>query len=133
VLVIECKNANKDEAIALGVDQIRHYHRETPELFVSQQLFIATDATSPVVKETAAVSGSFPWQYRSAAELNQPTDQFLLEGELHQPLTGPIPRSSPPRCSLKITSESFRIPRKFQRTSQSTLIFRNRFRNFKVK
>jgi type I restriction enzyme R subunit len=38
VLVIECKNANKDEAIALGVDQIRRYHRETPELFVSQQL-----------------------------------------------------------------------------------------------
>jgi type I restriction enzyme R subunit len=42
--VIECKNANKDEAIALGVDQIRRYHRETPELFVSQQLFTATDA-----------------------------------------------------------------------------------------
>ncbi|MFZ0616099.1 MAG: HsdR family type I site-specific deoxyribonuclease [Chthoniobacterales bacterium] len=44
VLVIECKNANKDEAIALGVDQIRRYHRETPELFVTQQLFTATDA-----------------------------------------------------------------------------------------
>ena len=44
VLVIECKNANKDEAIALGVDQIRRYHRETPELFASQQLFTATDA-----------------------------------------------------------------------------------------
>ena len=44
VLVIECKNANKDEAIALGVDQIRRYHRETPELFVSQQFFTATDA-----------------------------------------------------------------------------------------
>lgn len=44
MLVIECKNANKDEAIALGVDQIRRYHRETPELFVSQQLFTATDA-----------------------------------------------------------------------------------------
>ncbi|GAB6058540.1 type I restriction endonuclease subunit R [Desulfonatronum parangueonense] len=44
VLMIECKNANKDEAIALGVDQIRRYHRETPELFVSQQVFTATDA-----------------------------------------------------------------------------------------
>lgn len=44
VLMIECKNANKDEAIALGVDQIRRYHSETPELFVSQQLFTATDA-----------------------------------------------------------------------------------------
>lgn len=44
VLVIECKNANKNEAIALGVDQIRRYHRETPELFVPEQIFTATDA-----------------------------------------------------------------------------------------
>ena len=44
VVVIECKNANKDEAIALGVDQIRRYHRETPELFVPEQIFSATDA-----------------------------------------------------------------------------------------
>jgi type I restriction enzyme R subunit len=44
VLVIECKNADKDEGIALGVDQIRRYHGETPELFVSQQIFTATDA-----------------------------------------------------------------------------------------
>jgi len=43
VLVIECKNADKDEANALGVDRIRRYHRETPELFVSQQLFTAID------------------------------------------------------------------------------------------
>jgi len=44
VLVIECKNANKDEAIALGVDQIRRYHNETPELFVPEMLFTATEA-----------------------------------------------------------------------------------------
>ena len=44
VLVIECKNATKNEGIALGVDQIRRYHRETPELFVPEQLFTATDA-----------------------------------------------------------------------------------------
>ncbi|HMP72078.1 MAG TPA: HsdR family type I site-specific deoxyribonuclease [Kiritimatiellia bacterium] len=44
VLVIECKNASKDEAIALAVDQLRRYHRETPELFVPQQVFSATDA-----------------------------------------------------------------------------------------
>ena len=44
VLVIECKNADKDEAIALGVDQIRRYHNETPELFVPEQIFTATDA-----------------------------------------------------------------------------------------
>jgi type I restriction enzyme R subunit len=44
VLVIECKNANQNEAIALGVDQIRRYHRENPELFVPEQIFTATDA-----------------------------------------------------------------------------------------
>ena len=44
VLVIECKNANKDEAIALGIDQIRRYHRETPEFFVPEQIYSATEA-----------------------------------------------------------------------------------------
>lgn len=44
VLVIECKNADKDEGIALGVDQIRRYHSETPELFVPQQVFTATES-----------------------------------------------------------------------------------------
>ena len=39
MLVIECKNATKDKAIALGVDQIRRYHRETPELFVPEPLY----------------------------------------------------------------------------------------------
>ncbi len=44
VLVIECKNANKDEAIALGIDQIRRYHLETPEVMVPEMLFTATEA-----------------------------------------------------------------------------------------
>jgi type I restriction enzyme, R subunit len=45
VLVIECKNATKDEGIALGVDQIRRYHVETPEVMVPQMLFTATEAS----------------------------------------------------------------------------------------
>jgi type I restriction enzyme R subunit len=44
VLMIECKNASKDEAIALGVDQIRRYHEETPQVMVPQMLFTATEA-----------------------------------------------------------------------------------------
>ncbi|HUT72139.1 MAG TPA: HsdR family type I site-specific deoxyribonuclease [Desulfatiglandales bacterium] len=44
VLVIECKNADKDEAIAIGVDQIRRYHNETPELLVPEMIFTATEA-----------------------------------------------------------------------------------------
>lgn len=44
VLVIECKNATLDEAIALGVDQIRRYHWETPEMMLPPQLFTATES-----------------------------------------------------------------------------------------
>lgn len=44
VLVIECKNADKDEAIAIGIDQIRRYHEEAPELFVPEMIFTATEA-----------------------------------------------------------------------------------------
>ena len=44
VLVIECKNANKDEAIALGIDQIRRYHLETPEVMAPEMLFTAREA-----------------------------------------------------------------------------------------
>jgi len=42
--VVECKNASKDEAIALAVDQIRRYHAETPEVMVPQMVFTATEA-----------------------------------------------------------------------------------------
>lgn len=44
ILVIECKNATKDEAIAIGIDQLRRYHRETPEIMVPQQIFTATES-----------------------------------------------------------------------------------------
>jgi type I restriction enzyme R subunit len=44
VLVIECKNATKEEAIAIGIDQLRRYHRETPEVMVPQQLYTATES-----------------------------------------------------------------------------------------
>jgi len=44
IMVIECKNANKDEAIAIGIDQVRRYHEETPELFVPEMIFTATEA-----------------------------------------------------------------------------------------
>ena len=43
-LVIECKNASKDEAIALGIDQIRRYHEETPEVMTPEMVFTVTEA-----------------------------------------------------------------------------------------
>ena len=84
VLVIECKNANKDEAIALGVDQIRRYHRETPELFVGQQLFTATDAIgfSYGVTWNTVRRNIFNWK-RTEGGLSRP----LTESGLSSPLT----------------------------------------------
>ncbi|HQI40800.1 MAG: restriction endonuclease subunit R [Ignavibacteriales bacterium UTCHB2] len=44
VIVIECKNATKDEALAIGIDQIRRYHKETPEMLIPQQIYTVTEA-----------------------------------------------------------------------------------------
>ena len=78
VLVIECKNATKDEAIALGVDQIRRYHRETPELFISQQLFIATDAIgfSYGVTWNTVRRNIFNWKEAEAGRLEAKVKSF---------------------------------------------------------
>ena len=78
VLVIECKNATKDEAIALGVDQIRRYHRETPELFISQQLFTATDAIgfSYGVSWNMVRRNIFNWKDAEAGKLEAKVKSF---------------------------------------------------------
>ena len=46
----------------------------------------AAESADSLLKEEGTPYGSFPWQYRSAAELNRPTDQVLLEGELREAL-----------------------------------------------
>ena len=78
VLVIECKNANKDEAIALGVDQIRRYHRETPELFVPQQVFTATDALgfSYGVSWNTVRRNIFNWKHEDVGKLEAKVKSF---------------------------------------------------------
>jgi type I restriction enzyme R subunit len=78
VLVIECKNANKDEAIALGVDQIRRYHRETPELFIPQQLFTATDAIgfSYGVSWNTVRRNIFNWKHEEVGKLEEKVKSF---------------------------------------------------------
>lgn len=44
MVVVECKNADREEAIAIGVDQLRRYHQETPEVMVTEMVFTATEA-----------------------------------------------------------------------------------------
>ena len=78
VLVIECKNADKQEAIALGVDQIRRYHSETPELFISQQLFTATDAIgfSYGVSWNTVGRNLFNWKHQQVGQLEAKISSF---------------------------------------------------------
>ena len=78
VLVIECKNANKGEAIALGVDQIRRYHRETPELFVPEQIFTATDAIgfSYGVSWNTVRRNIFNWKHEEVGKLEAKVKSF---------------------------------------------------------
>ena len=42
VAVVETKSANKQDGLAEGVEQIRRYHAETPEMFTGAQLFGVT-------------------------------------------------------------------------------------------
>lgn len=78
VLVIECKNAGKDEAIALGIDQIRRYHNETPELFVPEQVFTATDAIgfSYGVTWNTVRRNIFNWKHEEIGKLEAKVKSF---------------------------------------------------------
>ena len=84
VLVIECKNADKQEAIALGVDQIRRYHSETPELFISQQLFTATDAIgfSYGVSWNTVGRNLFNWKHQQVGQLEAKISSFCAIPQL---------------------------------------------------
>lgn len=79
LLVVECKNASKDEGIALGIDQIRRYHNETPEFFVPEMAFIATDAlgfdyggTWNTVKRNI-----FHWKHEQIGQLEAKVKSFF--------------------------------------------------------
>ena len=66
VLVIECKNATKDEAIAIGIDQLRRYHNETPEMMMPQQIFTVTESLGFSYGVTWNMSrrNIFTWKHR---------------------------------------------------------------------
>ncbi|MEJ5351785.1 MAG: HsdR family type I site-specific deoxyribonuclease [Melioribacteraceae bacterium] len=78
VLVIECKNATKDEAISLGIDQIRRYHNETPDFFVPEQIFTVTEAISFYYGVTwnTVRRNIFKWKAEAKAELENKVKTF---------------------------------------------------------
>lgn len=79
VLVVECKNADKDEGIALGIDQIRRYHIETPELFIPQMAFTATDALGFDYGATWNVvhRNIFHWKHEQIGQLEAKVKSFF--------------------------------------------------------
>ena len=79
VLVIECKNANKEEAIALAIDQIRRYHGETPEFFVPQKIFTATEAIgfSYGVTWNVVRRNIFNWKSEQIGKLEEKVKTFF--------------------------------------------------------
>ena len=42
VVIVEAKGINRPDGLALGIEQIRRYHNETPEMFITTQLFGVT-------------------------------------------------------------------------------------------
>lgn len=78
VLVIECKNASKDEAIALGIDQIRRYHTETPEVMTPEMIFTATEAIgfSYGVTWNTVRRNIFNWKHEEVGNLEAKVKSF---------------------------------------------------------
>jgi len=78
VLVIECKNASKDEALALAVDQLRRYHIETPEVMVPEMVFTATEAIGLAYGVTwnTVRRNIFNWKHTEAGNLEAKVKSF---------------------------------------------------------
>ncbi len=78
VLVIECKNASKEEAIALGIDQIRRYHTETPEVMVPEMIFTATEAIGFAYGVTwnTVRRNLFNWKHEEVGNLEAKVKSF---------------------------------------------------------
>jgi len=84
VLVIECKNASKDEAIALAVDQLRHYHVETPEVMVPEMIFSATEAIGFAYGVTwnTVRRNIFNWKHAEAGNLEAKVKSFCAVSQV---------------------------------------------------
>jgi type I restriction enzyme, R subunit len=79
VFVIECKNANKDEGVAIGIDQMRRYHNETPEFFIPEMVFAATDAMGLSYGATwnTVRRNIFAWKHEQVGQLEAKIKTFI--------------------------------------------------------
>src|SRR3989339_2117204 len=79
VVVIECKNPTLDEAIAIGIDQLRRYHKETPEMMTPQQMFSVTESLgfSYGVTWNLNKRSIFRWRQEEVGRLEDKTKTFF--------------------------------------------------------
>ena len=79
VAVVETKSANKRDGLAEGVDQIRRYHNETPEMFTTAQLFGVTQMFDFFYGVTWNVSRKnlFNWKTDESASYEEKVKTFF--------------------------------------------------------
>ena len=79
VAVVETKSANKQDGLAEGVEQIRRYHAETPEMFTTAQLFGVTEMRNFLYGVTWNVSRKnlFNWKTDESTNYEEKVKTFF--------------------------------------------------------
>ncbi|MGD0596788.1 MAG: HsdR family type I site-specific deoxyribonuclease [Sedimentisphaerales bacterium] len=79
VALIECKSATQDEAIAIGIDQVRRYHNETPEMMIPEQMFTVTESLGFSYGVTWNLSrrSIFNWKQEEVGKLEDKIKAFF--------------------------------------------------------
>lgn len=79
VIFIECKNLTTSEGIEKAIDQIRRYHRESPELLAVEQSFLASEGMRLEYGVTwnTARRNIFPWKGDKVGELENKIKTFF--------------------------------------------------------
>lgn len=79
IVVVETKSANKTDGLAEGIDQIRRYHTETPELFTTAQLFGVTQLLDLYYGVTWNINRKnlFNWKSEDTSDFEQKVKTFF--------------------------------------------------------
>ena len=82
VAVVETKSTNKRDGLELGVQQIRRYHSETPEMFTTAQLFGVTQLHDFFYGVTWNTSRKnlFNWKFEEPTNYEQKVKTFFDRG-----------------------------------------------------
>jgi len=89
VVILEAKAAQKQEAIAEALDQLRRYHREAPELLALLQLQTLTNLVDFRYGATWVLSGKylFSWRDETAADYETLVKRFFAPQRILRMLT----------------------------------------------